>query len=270
MKQELVNLGLYTFSALIQADAAIFALFAVFVIYKLQSLDSQVRTAIDICDTHGKLVIAAVRQLLQVTTDADRHGILMGFRASPYVSQMRIVAFLPSWKEGLPRRAIPLIVVLVLHVSVSCLFLFQATNDQSVLCLPPIGRIGLALTTFVSLVAYISIIGYQMTKSKGLDIVPKVPALPLDDPKTDPAVVLLPPINGVTRMLHYVWKNVDFHVFVRQTGDKKYKFWIAPSDTELFENVQVQEREFTTSDAPELWRIIKENRDTMFSVKPRS
>lgn len=161
MEEEIKTLGLYTFSALLQADAAIFGLYAIFLIYRLQLIENNFRMAIELVYAHGDNAKQQVSLLLRPTLPHELHGILLDAHNTQYLRQLLVVARTKSWREGLKLSAISTFLALTAHVAFVCLFLYGFNEARSVACLSPRLRIIACLVGFVAVLVTVLIANFR-------------------------------------------------------------------------------------------------------------
>jgi hypothetical protein len=119
--------GLYIFSSLIQADAAILGLGAVFVIYRLQSLYSQEQSHVDILHQYP---VQRVQRAVQIVMEGDQQKIdeeLKMFERQYPGYLFRSLKFLsenPSHIAAARKGFIPSLLLVAVHcfLSAACLW----------------------------------------------------------------------------------------------------------------------------------------------------
>jgi hypothetical protein len=161
MDNNIINLGLYTFSALIQADAAIFGIFAVFMVYRLQTMDSYFQSSFNIASSIDSPVKDDVKRLLLPIPEAEVQRIMFDHRSTIYLSHLLTVATTGYQKKTTTRSSIPVFIFLIVHVALSSIGLFYSGNSSNILCLDPTQRIVFSLILFVLLLSYIARSGYK-------------------------------------------------------------------------------------------------------------
>lgn len=161
MPEDTTTLALYTFSALIQADAAIFGLFAIFLVYQLQTLGNSQVNSISIASSHGPAVKNNVERLMLPIPPAEIHSILFKFRQSAYYNHLLTIAFANHWKQAAIKTSKPMFAALIVHASISSFGLYSANKVEAVLRLEPNIRIQLGLISFILLLIAIAVLGYR-------------------------------------------------------------------------------------------------------------
>jgi hypothetical protein len=177
MGTDIKNLGLYTFSALLQADAAILGLLAVFVIYRLQSLETNRKNAFDIALNHGSSKISDAERLFLGVNLAEIHAILHGHRKTVFWRNLVTIAFTDNWKSESIKLAIPNAVTILVHIIVCAIGLYNANNCNSVFSLSPEIRIIVSLYLFVFLVILLLGTSYKSLKQLAVPTIPDYPKL---------------------------------------------------------------------------------------------
>jgi len=180
MDSTTVNLGLYTFSSLIQADATIFGLFALFLVYRLQSLESNMQTALSIGRSQYSPAQTEFEQLVLGTPLSHVHSILFEYSRTIYFEHLKTVAFTPKWKNQAIRSSIPVSLLIILHTACACAGLYHSSDFGPVLGLYPHARIFFILFSFVFLLAYIAFTGHRSFSSVTQKQIDPIPKLKLD------------------------------------------------------------------------------------------
>lgn len=165
--QDVQTLSLYTFSALIQADAAIFGLFIIFLVYRLQLMEGIKKGAWDTLNLDDKM-----RKILsRISTSkniAELFSMLFGMRGDRYRPLLSVLIFTDSWKRKMSKNAMILIIVNLIHIVISCSFLYHSHNNSSFMCFSPMQRIIFGLFSFIISVFIISVVGWIMLFKQNL------------------------------------------------------------------------------------------------------
>jgi len=178
--QDIKNLSLYCFSALIQADAAIFGLLAVFVVYQMQALGNNQMNAYNLISAQGTTAKPDFERLLLNIPLEAVHWILMRYSDSAhYTRLMTTAAFTEHWKLNVIKVAKWTFILLILHVVISSIGLSYANELSPVLWTSASTRIFIGLSTFVVLLAVISRLGYRFLSRNSYGTVPGPPSIEL-------------------------------------------------------------------------------------------
>ena len=120
--------GLYIFSSLLQADAAILGLGAVFIVYRLQSLYSQQQSYVDILQ---KSTIGGVPQASQIMLEGDPQRIaveLKKFEGNRYHPLLKFLAEMESSLRIARLGLIPSLILVALHCILCAIALWWMTR----------------------------------------------------------------------------------------------------------------------------------------------
>jgi len=120
--------GLYVFSSLLQADAAILGLGAVFIVYRLQSLYSQQSAYVDILQ---KSTIPGVPQACQTMLEGDPQKIateLKKFEGNRYHPLLKFLAEMDRNLRTTRTGLISSLIVVALHCILSAACLWWMSN----------------------------------------------------------------------------------------------------------------------------------------------
>jgi hypothetical protein len=178
--QDIKNLSLYCFSALIQADAAIFGLLAVFVVYQMQTLGNNQMNAYNLISSQGTSARPDFERLLLNIPQEAVHWILMRHSGSAYYTRlMTTAAFTEHWKVNVIKVAKWTFILLILHVAVSSVGLFYANELSPVLWTSAWARVFIGLSTFVLLLAVITRLGYRFLSKNSYGTIPEPPSIAL-------------------------------------------------------------------------------------------
>ncbi|MBX2991209.1 MAG: hypothetical protein KF749_08575 [Bacteroidetes bacterium] len=176
--QDIKDLSVYSFSALIQADAAIFGLLAVFVVYQLQALaHNQMQSYNLIAKTTAR---HDFEQLLLPILVETKHWILMKHDGSPYYSRLlTTAAFTEYWRSNVINASKSTFILIILHVTITSIGLNYSMEVNPVLGIDARWRVIIGLATFVLLLAVISRVGYSFLSKNSYGRVPKTPSIDL-------------------------------------------------------------------------------------------
>jgi hypothetical protein len=178
--EDIKNLALYCFSALIQADAAVFGLLAVFAVYQLQSLGSNQMNSYNLISSPGTSAKSDFEFLLLPIPLPAKYWILKKHGGSAYhIRLMRAAAFTDEWKSNVISTAKWSFCFLIIHAAFASFGLYFANELTPVLFVPPLLRIIIVLSTFVLLLAVISYLGYRFLSKESYGHVSDVPSIDL-------------------------------------------------------------------------------------------
>jgi len=130
MSDPLFTIGLYLFSSLLQADAAILGFGAIFIIYKLQALDNRFDSSMNFCRTSG--YSASVDKLLTANDNTDYATILsdvknatpsvrlLGKNVRPFFEEIYTI---PVVQDRVKSQIRPPLIVISIHTCVCALLL---------------------------------------------------------------------------------------------------------------------------------------------------
>ena len=124
---DIFTIGLYIFSSLLQADAAILGLGAVFIVYRLQSLYSQQSSYIDILQ---KSTITGVPQACQTMLEGDQQKIaveLKKFERNRYHPLLKFLSEMEGNLRVMRIGLIPSLIIVAAHCILSALCLWWMT-----------------------------------------------------------------------------------------------------------------------------------------------
>lgn len=128
MGEHLFTTSLYTFSALVQADAAILSLGAIFIIFRLQSMEGSYQNALLSLssDSFTSNLARHANRIAVTRSDPERAAILLGFQGSFYVSFLEIVAYTEHWKRKLIAQSTLPFLLLATHCAISAILFLRA------------------------------------------------------------------------------------------------------------------------------------------------
>lgn len=226
MDSQTINLGLYTFSSLVQADAAIFGLFAVFLVYRLQALESNMQTALNVGRSQNSPARSEFEQLVLGVPMAQVHAIFFRYSRTIYLDYLKTVAFTPKWKTQAIRSSVPVIVTIVLHASFCCIGLYYTSYCGLIFGFGPSGRIVFILISFAILLLLLAFTGYRsfsLIGRRSIDPVPKVNLQHLSD---EAVVALFPSQRGVSHL--YEVEDPKGNRFVQLSIDAAERYYFHP------------------------------------------
>jgi hypothetical protein len=121
------TIGLYIFSSLLQADAAILGLCAVFIVYRLQSLYSQQQSYVDILQ---KSTISGVPQACAAMLEGDKDKIateLKKYEGNRFHPLLKFLSDMDVKVQVATIGLIPSLIIVAAHsfLSAACLWLMS-------------------------------------------------------------------------------------------------------------------------------------------------
>jgi len=169
--------GLYIFSSLIQADAAILGLGAVFVIYRLQSLYSQEQSYIDILQNSGIPSVQKACHVMIGGTPLKMAEALNNFE-SQFPRYFKLLKFL-SEKDGLVDAAktgfIPSLILVAFHCFLSAACLWW----MSYMCVLQVNRFVQIVGAIITILFGVILIEVITASQVALDAKPFIRFFPL-------------------------------------------------------------------------------------------
>jgi len=226
MDSQTINLGLYTFSALIQADSAIFGLFAVFLVYRLQALETNKQTSLNAGSSEHSPAKSEFTQLVLGIPLAQVHAILFRYSQSLFWGHLKTVAFTPKWKSESLKSSIPIISSIVLHVALCCIGLYYSNDPCPVIFLSPTTRISTILILFVFLLIFIAVNGYRSFSNLAINNIDPVPVIEILKLDYQNFVNLFPHQRGVEYIYRIMHTNENR--YIKLSIDAQERYYVRP------------------------------------------